>query len=212
LNDVFIEKYNLTTQKFNWEENNIKLPELSNDDICYMEISDENLENYNNYFNNINNNINNISNNISNINITIKKLDKNVKNKTKEIENDINKISINLLNLKDKNNTSNVIQNNNTNNNYSISNSSISSNDTFINNKLNSKGKKTFFIKEEKYENLTYFSFNILKSSFSKGLNLINNAILKSNINYNSTINLNINKEKKDISLSFLELNCILIC
>ena len=40
LNDVLIEKFNLTTQKFDWERNNIKLPELSKESFCYVEISD----------------------------------------------------------------------------------------------------------------------------------------------------------------------------
>jgi hypothetical protein len=187
LNDVFIEKFNLTTQKFNWEKNNIKLPELSNDDICYIEISEENLEKYNNYFNNINNNLKNIEKKPENNNKKILK--------EKEIKNEINKTLLN--NLNNNNKTFIIIPKNNS-----------DYNNTFIDNKKNLTEKKSFFIKDEKYENLTFFSFNILKSTFSKGLNLFNKIIVKSN----STIDLNINKQKKDsLLLSFLGINSKLL-
>ncbi len=187
MNDVFIEKFNLTTQKFNWEKNNIKLPELSNDDICYIEISEENLEKYNNYFNNINNNLKNIEKKPENNNKKILK--------EKEIKNEINKTLLN--NLNNNNKTFIIIPKNNS-----------DYNNTFIDNKKNLTEKKSFFIKDEKYENLTFFSFNILKSTFSKGLNLFNKIIVKSN----STIDLNINKQKKDsLLLSFLGINSKLL-
>lgn len=46
--------------------------------------------------------------------------------------------------------------------------------------------KNTFFGHDKKYENQTYFSFNLFKSPFAKGLNLYDHIIKKSN----TTINL----------------------
>lgn len=72
---MFIDKYNLTTQKFNWNNNNIKLPEFSKEDICYIELLDKNIDVYNNYFN-------------------VKKIDNN--------EKEINQTKINLINNHNK--------------------------------------------------------------------------------------------------------------
>lgn len=45
-----IEKFNLTTKKFDWENNNIKLPDYSKDEICFIEIDEKNIEKYNKHF------------------------------------------------------------------------------------------------------------------------------------------------------------------
>lgn len=48
LNEVFIEKFNLTTKKFDYRNNKIKLPEFSKESICFIDlINNKSLSFYN---------------------------------------------------------------------------------------------------------------------------------------------------------------------